>query len=107
MQTWMYLTIPILFYACERLTRKLRENNYRVGIIKVTYSSYITKDLGKNTSDESIMKKKNLLPCVKQAAIYPGNVLSIHMTKPPGFKYQSGMYLFIKCPDLSPFEWYV
>jgi hypothetical protein len=40
-----------------------------------------------------------------QAAIYPGNVLSLHMKKPPGFKYKSGMYLFVKCPDVSPFEW--
>lgn len=41
-----------------------------------------------------------------QAAIYPGNVLSIHMKKPQGFKYKSGMYLFVKCPEVSPFEWY-
>ena len=41
-----------------------------------------------------------------QAAIYPGNVPSLHMKKPPGFKYKSGMYLFVKCPDVSPFEWY-
>ncbi|URD72490.1 respiratory burst oxidase [Musa troglodytarum] len=25
---------------------------------------------------------------------------------PPGFKYKSGMYLFIKYPDVSPFEWH-
>ncbi|XP_020113878.1 putative respiratory burst oxidase homolog protein H [Ananas comosus] len=72
--TWMYLAIPVLFYACERLIRKFREKNYRVSIVK--------------------------------AAIYPGNVLSIHMKKPPGFKYKSGMYLFVKCPDVSPFEWH-
>lgn len=72
--TWMYLSIPILFYACERIIRKFREKNYRVSIVK--------------------------------AAIYPGNVLSIHMKKPPGFKYMSGMYLFVKCPDVSPFEWH-
>ncbi|KAJ3703261.1 hypothetical protein LUZ61_006966 [Rhynchospora tenuis] len=72
--TWMYLAIPVLFYACERLIRKFRENNYRVSIIK--------------------------------AAIYPGNVLSIHMKKPPSFKYKSGMYMFVKCPDVSPFEWH-
>lgn len=41
-----------------------------------------------------------------QAAIYPGNVLSIHMNKPSSFKYKSGMYMFVKCPDVSPFEWY-
>jgi predicted ferric reductase len=74
LQTWMYLIVPVLFYACERTIRKVRENNYRVSIVK--------------------------------AAIYPGNVLSLHMKKPPGFKYKSGMYLFVKCPDVSPFEWH-
>ncbi|CAL9769483.1 unnamed protein product [Musa acuminata subsp. burmannicoides] len=72
--TWMYLTIPLLFYACERLIRKVREKSIGVSIVK--------------------------------AAIYPGNVLSIHMRKPPGFRYKSGMYLFVKCPDVSPFEWH-
>ncbi|TVU36724.1 hypothetical protein EJB05_18669 [Eragrostis curvula] len=72
--TWMYLIVPVLFYAYERTIRKVRENNYRVSIIKAT--------------------------------IYPGNVLSLHMKKPPGFKYKSGMYLFVKCPDVSPFEWH-
>ncbi|XP_024528096.1 respiratory burst oxidase homolog protein A [Selaginella moellendorffii] len=43
---------------------------------------------------------------IVQAAIFPGNVLSLHMTKPPGFKYQSGMYIFIQCPSISPFEWH-
>jgi hypothetical protein len=47
-----------------------------------------------------------MLSRIMQAAIYPGNVLSLHMKKPPGFKYKSGMYLFVKCPDVSPFEWY-
>ncbi|KAJ4826225.1 hypothetical protein Tsubulata_005788 [Turnera subulata] len=43
---------------------------------------------------------------VVKAIIYPGNVLALYMSKPPGFKYKSGMYLFIKCPDLSSFEWH-
>ncbi|KAK3164487.1 hypothetical protein QOZ80_1AG0019560 [Eleusine coracana subsp. coracana] len=72
--TWMYLAVPVLFYACERITRRVRENSYRVSIVK--------------------------------AAIYPGNVLSIYVKKPPSFKYKSGMYLFVKCPDVSPFEWH-
>ncbi|GJM84982.1 hypothetical protein PR202_ga00704 [Eleusine coracana subsp. coracana] len=59
--TWMYLILPVLFYACERTIRKVRENSYRVSIIK--------------------------------SAIYPGNVLSIHMKTPPGFKYKSGMFI--------------
>ncbi|XP_078179911.1 putative respiratory burst oxidase homolog protein H [Carex rostrata] len=72
--TWMYLMVPVLFYACERVLRKFRESHFDVSILK--------------------------------AAIYPGNVLSIQMKKPPGFKYKSGMYLFVKCPDVSPFEWH-
>ncbi|CAK9210002.1 unnamed protein product [Sphagnum troendelagicum] len=43
---------------------------------------------------------------VVKAAIYTGNVLAIHMTKPDGFKYKSGMYLFLQCPEISSFEWH-
>uniref|UniRef100_A0ACD5U2L2 Uncharacterized protein n=1 Tax=Avena sativa TaxID=4498 RepID=A0ACD5U2L2_AVESA len=71
---WMYLAVPVLFYASERATRRIREKNYGVSVIK--------------------------------AAIYPGNVLSLYMKKPASFKYKSGMYLFVKCPDVSPFEWH-
>ncbi|BBN15723.1 respiratory burst oxidase [Marchantia polymorpha subsp. ruderalis] len=41
-----------------------------------------------------------------EANIYPGNVLAIHMSKPAGFKYQSGMYIFLQCPSISGFEWH-
>jgi hypothetical protein len=41
-----------------------------------------------------------------KASIYPGNVLAIHMTKPEGFRYKSGMYLFLQCSQISPFEWH-
>ena len=41
-----------------------------------------------------------------QAVIYSGNVLALYMTKPMGFKYKSGMYIFVKCPNISSFEWH-
>ncbi|KAL3735246.1 hypothetical protein ACJRO7_024387 [Eucalyptus globulus] len=41
-----------------------------------------------------------------KAIVYSGNVLALYMSKPPGFKYNSGMYLFVKCPDISKFEWH-
>ncbi|KAH7415575.1 hypothetical protein KP509_14G052800 [Ceratopteris richardii] len=41
-----------------------------------------------------------------KAAIYPGDVLALCMTKPPGFQYESGMYIFLQCPAISPFEWH-
>jgi respiratory burst oxidase len=43
---------------------------------------------------------------VVKAAIYPGNVLSLHFARPEKFVYKSGMYMFVNCPELSPFEWH-
>lgn len=47
----------------------------------------------------------HLIYLLMQAVIYTGNVLALYMSKPLGFKYKSGMYLFVKCPNISPFEW--
>ncbi|XP_059642510.1 respiratory burst oxidase homolog protein C-like isoform X2 [Cornus florida] len=43
---------------------------------------------------------------ILKVAIYPGNVLAIHMSKPQGFKYKSGQYMFVNCAAVSPFEWH-
>ncbi|XP_076933478.1 respiratory burst oxidase homolog protein C-like [Bidens hawaiensis] len=72
--TWMYVVIPILLYAGERLLRALRSSVKPVKMLKV--------------------------------AVYPGNVLALHMSKPQGFKYKSGQYMFVNCKDVSPFEWH-
>ncbi|KAK4790572.1 hypothetical protein SAY86_017876 [Trapa natans] len=72
--TWMYLMVPVLFYAGERILTAIDERNHRVNVIK--------------------------------AIIYTGNVLALYISKPPGFKYKSGMYMFVKCPDISNFEWH-
>ncbi|KAL8141610.1 hypothetical protein V2J09_014642 [Rumex salicifolius] len=33
-----------------------------------------------------------------KVAIYPGNVLTLQMSKPPQFRYKSGQYMFVQCP---------
>ncbi|KMS97792.1 hypothetical protein BVRB_5g123540 isoform B [Beta vulgaris subsp. vulgaris] len=43
---------------------------------------------------------------VIQANMYPGKVLHLKLSKPATFTYRSGMYIFIKCPQVSPFEWH-
>ncbi|KAM6593858.1 hypothetical protein CsatA_001561 [Cannabis sativa] len=43
---------------------------------------------------------------ILKASFYPGKVLSLKLQKPEGFRYQSGMYIFIQCPQISPFEWH-
>ncbi|CAN6548551.1 unnamed protein product [Malus baccata var. baccata] len=72
--TWMYLAVPVVLYACERLIRAFRSSIKPVKILKV--------------------------------AVYPGNVLALHMSKPQGFKYKSGQYMFVNCAAVSPFEWH-
>ncbi|XP_024033242.1 respiratory burst oxidase homolog protein E isoform X2 [Citrus clementina] len=41
-----------------------------------------------------------------KVAVLPGNVLSIVMSKPNGFRYRSGQYIFLHCPTISSFEWH-
>ncbi|KAK4488914.1 hypothetical protein RD792_004704 [Penstemon davidsonii] len=43
---------------------------------------------------------------ILKAAAYPGNVLALHMSRPQGFKYKSGQYIFVNCAAVSPFEWH-
>ncbi|CAN6343180.1 unnamed protein product [Urochloa humidicola] len=73
--TWMYLAIPVLLYAGERVLRALRSH----GLTTVR---------------------------VEKVAVYPGNVIAIHMSKPHGFTYKSGQYIYVNCADVSPFEWH-
>ncbi|XP_010442586.1 PREDICTED: respiratory burst oxidase homolog protein C-like [Camelina sativa] len=72
--TWMYLVVPVVLYACERLIRAFRSSIKAVTIRKV--------------------------------AVYPGNVLAIHLSRPQNFKYKSGQYMFVNCAAVSPFEWH-
>lgn len=41
-----------------------------------------------------------------KVSLLPGNVFSLIMSKPPGFKYKSGQYIFLQCPSISSFEWH-
>lgn len=43
---------------------------------------------------------------ILKVAVYPGNVLALHVSKPQGFKYHSGQYIFVNCSDVSPFQWH-
>ncbi|XP_066340017.1 respiratory burst oxidase homolog protein F-like isoform X1 [Miscanthus floridulus] len=43
---------------------------------------------------------------ILNATTYPGKVLALKVTKPPGFRYRSGMYVFVQCPEVSKFEWH-
>ncbi|TYI71839.1 hypothetical protein E1A91_D07G017700v1 [Gossypium mustelinum] len=41
-----------------------------------------------------------------KVSVLPGDVFSMIMSKPQGFKYKSGQYIFLQCPSISPFEWH-
>ncbi|KAL4559836.1 hypothetical protein LXL04_031982 [Taraxacum kok-saghyz] len=51
----------------------------------------------------SSVKPVNIL----RVAVDPGNLVALHMSKPDqGFRYNSGQYIFVNCPAVSPFEWH-
>ncbi|CAM0951500.1 unnamed protein product [Alopecurus aequalis] len=43
---------------------------------------------------------------IQKVCLLPGSVLTITMSKPYGFRYRSGQYIFLQCPMISPFEWH-
>ncbi|XP_071911276.1 respiratory burst oxidase homolog protein E-like isoform X1 [Coffea arabica] len=43
---------------------------------------------------------------ILKVSVLPGDVFSLIISKPNGFKYKSGQYIFLKCPTISPFEWH-
>ncbi|VAH75915.1 unnamed protein product [Triticum turgidum subsp. durum] len=43
---------------------------------------------------------------IQKVAVYPGHVLALYMSKPTGFRYRSGQYIFINCRAVSPYEWH-
>ncbi|KAK3157394.1 hypothetical protein QOZ80_2AG0121230 [Eleusine coracana subsp. coracana] len=43
---------------------------------------------------------------ILNATVYPVKVLALKVRKPQGFRYQSGMYVFVQCPQISKFEWH-
>ncbi|GAY39201.1 hypothetical protein CUMW_042540 [Citrus unshiu] len=82
--TWMYLAVPVLAYAGERTLRF-----FRSGFSTASKGEYMDKSLTHI-----------------YVAIYPGNVLTLQMSRPPQFRYKSGQYMFVQCPAVSPFEWH-
>ncbi|RWW54743.1 hypothetical protein BHE74_00038650 [Ensete ventricosum] len=41
---------------------------------------------------------------ILKVSLLPGGVLTVTMSKPHGFRYRSGQYIFLQCPTISPFE---
>ncbi|XP_062181799.1 respiratory burst oxidase homolog protein B-like [Phragmites australis] len=51
--------------------------------------------------------RSSVLPVkILKVVVYPGNVLSLHFSKPQGFRYKSGQYIFVNCAAVSPFQWH-
>ncbi|KAL8516150.1 hypothetical protein ACS0TY_014715 [Phlomoides rotata] len=74
---------------------------------KKTTWMYVAVPMLAYTSERILtLYDRNYKVDIIKAVIYTGNVLALYMSKPSGFKYRSGMYLFVKCPDISNFEWH-
>ena len=43
---------------------------------------------------------------IYDASLLPSTVLGLYMNKPESFSYKPGDYLYLKCPEISEFEWH-
>ncbi|KAL1364004.1 hypothetical protein HN51_012160 [Arachis hypogaea] len=75
---------------------------------KKTTWMYIAVPLLLYIAERSLRNRRSAHYSVKivKVSVLPGNVFSIIMCKPTGFKYKSGQYVFLQCPNISPFEWH-
>lgn len=108
MQTWMYLAVPVLLYVGERLIRAFRSSIKPVQILKVSIFPLLLFFFWISLFCESNIEYKlnaSISDWNLKVAVYPGNVLALHMSRPQGFKYKSGQYMFVNCAAVSPFEW--
>lgn len=69
---------------------------------------YISVPLLLYIAERSLRTCRSEIRSVKilKASKLPGNVFTLVMSKPQGFKYKSGQYIFIQCPAISKFEWH-
>ncbi|KAL9688089.1 hypothetical protein QQ045_032502 [Rhodiola kirilowii] len=69
---------------------------------------YISAPLLLYTAERSLRTCRSEYFSVKtmKVLVLPGNVLRLVMSKPQGFKYESGQYIFLQCAAISPFEWH-
>ncbi|KAF7836832.1 respiratory burst oxidase-like protein E [Senna tora] len=69
---------------------------------------YISVPLLLYTAERTLRtcRSKHYSVKILKVSILPGDVLSLIMSKPNGFKYKSGQYIFLQCPKISPFEWH-
>ncbi|KAK0571608.1 hypothetical protein LWI29_018782 [Acer saccharum] len=69
---------------------------------------YISAPLLLYTAERNLRTRRSAYNSVKvlKVSVLPGNVFSLSMSKPSGFKYKSGQYIFLQCPKISPFEWH-
>ncbi|XP_015069955.1 respiratory burst oxidase homolog protein C [Solanum pennellii] len=75
---------------------------------KRTTWMYLTVPLALYAGERLLRAFRSSIKAVKilKVAVYPGNVLALHMSKPQGYKYKSGQYMFVNCAAVSPFEWH-
>uniref|UniRef100_A0A7N1A636 Uncharacterized protein n=1 Tax=Kalanchoe fedtschenkoi TaxID=63787 RepID=A0A7N1A636_KALFE len=69
---------------------------------------YISVPLLLYTAERSLRTCRSEYFSVKtlKVLVLPGNVLRLIMSKPQGFNYESGQYIFLQCAAISPFEWH-
>ncbi|CAD7698281.1 unnamed protein product [Ostreobium quekettii] len=93
--------VSLLFHPMPNLPDESNEWGYSdvwvwVGVPVFIYILERIARLYRQTKDVQIL-------C---AELLPGKVFSLMLTKPKGFEYKTGMYLYVMCPTISQWEWH-
>ncbi|XP_065834073.1 NADPH oxidase 5-like isoform X2 [Oscarella lobularis] len=74
---WKWFVVPGLLYACERIMRSKWVKLVQYGR---TY--------------------------IKEGILLPSKVTHLVISRPPGFNFQPGDYIFIQIPEIAKYEWH-
>lgn len=110
---WYHIpTMKVTRHLIDEL-RELKKIWWKNEILMWWITRVFKKWIGNNNQQKSskvfvgLCSSLQMLYALLQVSVLPGNVLAVVMSKPHAFKYRSGQYIFLKCPAISPFEWYL
>lgn len=87
----------------ERLIRAFRSSVEAVSVLKVESINIIILKYPRKGGLCIFISITTLH--LQQVAVLPGNVLSLHLSRPNNFRYKSGQYMYLNCSAVSTLEW--
>ncbi|KAJ0616745.1 putative glutathione-disulfide reductase [Helianthus annuus] len=107
------LMADVVLFATGRVPNTKRLNLQAVGVEVDKIGAVKVEEYSRTSiwAIGDVTNRMNLTPVALMegsmfvVAVYSGNVLALHMSKPQGFKYRSGQYMFVNCGGAPIFHY--